>query len=57
VSVEGMKTCRGRLKIKLIEVIKNYMLIKNITENMISNKIKWSKRIQVTDLDSFLENP
>ena len=52
-----MKTCRGRLKIKLIEVIKNYMLIKNITENMISNRIRWSKRIQVADLDSFLENP
>ena len=51
-----MKTCRGRLKITLIEVIKNYMLIKNITKNMILDRIKWSKRIQVADLNYFLEN-
>ena len=33
------------------------MLIKKMTESMISNRIEWQKRIHLADLDQFIEDP
>ena len=35
-----MRKGRGRLKITLVEIIKNDILIKKVTENMISDRIE-----------------
>ena len=41
IHVEGMKECRRRPKIILIEVVKKDMSIKKVTESMISYKMEW----------------
>jgi hypothetical protein len=51
IQVEGTKKGRGRPKITLIEVVKNDMLIKKVTESMTSDRIEWRKRIHVADPD------
>lgn len=57
IQVEGTKKDGGQQKIILIKVVKNDMLIKNITKSMILDRIKWYKRIHVTGSNYFVENP
>jgi hypothetical protein len=45
------KKGRERLKITLIEIVKNDMSIEELTENMILDKIEWWKKIHVADSD------
>ncbi len=40
IQVEGTKKCSVRSKIILIEIVKNEMSMKKITESMTSNKIE-----------------
>jgi murein L,D-transpeptidase YafK len=54
IQVEGTKKDRGKQKITLIKVINKNMSIKNILENMNSNRIEWRKRIHVADTNSHL---
>ena len=49
IQIEGTKKCRGRPKITLIEVIKNNMSIKEVIERLTLDKIKWRKRIHITN--------
>ena len=51
------KKSRGRLKITLVEVIKNDLLIKEITKNRTSNIIEWGKTIHVAYLNLSDEDP
>ena len=44
-----MRKGRGRLKITLVEVIKNDLSIKRVTENIVLNRTEWRKRINVAD--------
>jgi hypothetical protein len=46
-----MKQDRGRPKIKLVEVVKNDMSIKEVTGSMTLDRIEFQKRIHVADLD------
>jgi hypothetical protein len=45
------KKGRERLKITLIEIVKNDMSIEELTENMILDRIEWWKKIHVADSD------
>jgi len=49
IQIEGTKKCRGRPKITLIEVIKNNMSIKEVIQRVTLDKIKWRKRIHITN--------
>ena len=49
IQVKGTKRGRGRQKITLVEVIKKDMSIRELIENMTSDRIEWRKRIHVTD--------
>ena len=48
IQVEGMKV---RSKITHLEVVKKDMLIKEIIESMILDKIEWRERIHVNESD------
>lgn len=50
ISVEGTKKGRGIPKITLIKVVKNDLLIKEVTKKMTSNIIEQKKRIHVNML-------
>ncbi len=56
IQVKRTKKGEGRPKITLIEVVKNDMLINNITESMTLDRIEWRKRIHVTNPDYFVED-
>ncbi len=47
IQVEGTKERGGRPKTTLIEIIKNYMSMKEITESITTDRIEWLKRIHV----------
>ena len=49
IQVEGTKKGKRRPKITLIEVIKNNMSIKEVIERLTLDKIKWRKRIHITN--------
>ena len=49
IQVKSTKKEEGRPKITLIEVVKNDMLINNVTKSMTLDKIEWRKRIHVAD--------
>ena len=51
IQVEEMKKGKGRLKIKLVEVIKNDMLIKKVLKTTTLDRIEQQKRIDVADFD------
>jgi hypothetical protein len=50
-SSEGMKRDRGRPKITLVEIVKKEMLVKEVIESMILDRIEWWIRIHMTELD------
>jgi murein L,D-transpeptidase YafK len=54
IPVDVTKKDRGKQKITLIKVVNKNMSIKNILENMNSNRIEWWKRIHVADTNSHL---
>ena len=47
--VEGTKKGRRRPKITLVEVIKNDISIKRVTESMPFDRVEWRKRIHMTN--------
>ena len=49
IQVEGSKKGSGRLKIKLVLVIKKETSIREVTETMTLDRIEWRKRIHIAD--------
>ena len=50
IKLKQWKKGRGRPKITLVEVVKNDMLIKEVTESIALDEIEWWKIIHVVDL-------
>ncbi len=57
IQAERTKNGWGRPKITLTKLVKNDMLIKNITESLTLDRIEWHKRIYMVNLDYSVEHP
>ena len=50
IQVDRMKRGKERPKITLVEIVKMNILVKEVTKNMILDRIEWWRKIHVVDL-------